>query len=109
LATTFNPDAAAPDTFARIYWYKNAPVNLLGCHSPAGDAALDAALNKPSSAAAEPQEVAAAVAYRDSNCWLNIADIPDPLVIDKNITGFRHELPWVLATDFATMHPGSSS
>lgn len=109
LVTTFNPDAAAPDTFARIYWYKNAPVNLLGCHSPTGDAALDAALTKPNSAAAQPEEVAAAVAYRDSNCWLNIADIPDPLVIDKNITGFRHELPWVLSTDFATMHPGGTS
>jgi peptide/nickel transport system substrate-binding protein len=109
LALTFNPDAAAPDTFARIYWYKNAPVNLLGCTAPAGDAALDEALTKPNSAAAEPLEVAAAKAYRDSNCWLNIADIGDPLVIDKNISGFRHELPWVLTTDFSTMHPAGTS
>jgi len=109
LVLTFNPDAAAPDTFARIYWYKNAPVNLLGCTAPAGDAALDEALTKPNSAAAQPLEVAAAKAYRDSNCWLNIADIGDPLVVDKNITGFRHELPWVLTTDFSTMHPGGTS
>jgi peptide/nickel transport system substrate-binding protein len=107
LVLTFNPDAVAPDTFARIYWYKKAPVNLLGCTSPAGDGALDKALTKPNSAAAQPLEVKAALAYRDSNCWLNVADIPDPLVIDKNISGFRHELPWVLSTDFATMHPGS--
>lgn len=105
LALAFNPDAVAPDTFARIYWYKSAPVNLLGCYSASGDAALDAARAKPNSAAAQPQEVVAADDYRNSNCWLNIADLRDPLVIDKNITGFRHELPWVLATDFATMHP----
>ena len=108
LVTVFNPDAVAPDTFARIYWYKNAPVNLLGCTSPAGDAALDKALTKPNSAAAQSLAVKAALAYRDSNCWLNIADIPDPLVIDKDIIGFRHELPWVLSTDFATMHPRGS-
>jgi peptide/nickel transport system substrate-binding protein len=109
LVTTFNPDAVAPDTFARIYWYKNAPVNLLGCHSPAADAALDVAQGKPNSAAAEPMEVVAADRYRESNCWLNLGDIGDPLVIDKNITGFRHELPWVLTSDFSTMHPAGST
>jgi peptide/nickel transport system substrate-binding protein len=105
MLAAFNPDAAAPDTWARIYWHKNAAVNLLGCTAPKADAALDAALHQPNSAAALHEEIIAADAYRDSNCWLNIANGDDTLVVDKNITGFVHELPWVLTIQLATLHP----
>jgi peptide/nickel transport system substrate-binding protein len=105
MVTEFNPDAAAPDTWARIYWYKNAPVNLLGCTSPAGDAALDKAVREPSRQAAEAEGVVAADDYRDSNCWLNISDVQDTFVAQKDLTGFVHELPWVLTIQLASLRP----
>jgi peptide/nickel transport system substrate-binding protein len=97
LATAFNPDSVAPDTFARIYWSKDAPVNLLGCFDPEGDRLLDEAATATTEEAGKEASIAAAEAYRKSNCWLNIADAQDIFVARKNITGFEHELPWTLA------------
>jgi peptide/nickel transport system substrate-binding protein len=97
LATAFNPDAVAPDTFARIYWYKDAPVNLLGCTDPEGDRLLDEAASATTQEAGLKANVAAAEAYRKSNCWLNIADANDVYVARKGLTGFEKELAWTLA------------
>lgn len=103
MAAAFNPDAVAPDTFARIYWYKEAPVNLLGCSVPKADSLLDEAAVKPTSKSAEPLNVKAAEAYRESNCWLNIADGKDVAVARPGLTGFQHELPWVLAVRLSAL------
>ena len=106
MIASFNPDAAAPDTWSRIYWYKNAPVNLLGCTSPQGDALLDKAVAQPNSKAAQADSAKAAEAYRASNCWLNIADQRDTLAARKTLTGFVHQLPWVLDIDLAALKNG---
>lgn len=103
IAVTFNPDAVSPDTFARIYWYKEAPVNLLGCTSPEGDKLLDQAAAKPTNEAAVPLNVKAAEAYRASNCWLNIADVEDVVIARAGITNFVHQLPWVLTVRLASL------
>ena len=89
LATGFNPDSVAPDTFARIYWYKDAPVNLLGCTAPEGDRLLDEAAHATTPEAGMKANVAAAEAYRKSNCWLNTADANDIYVARKGLTGFK--------------------
>jgi peptide/nickel transport system substrate-binding protein len=96
LTTAFNPDALAPDTFARIYWSKGAPVNLLGCTAPKGDQLLDQAAAASTKEAALSANIAAAEAYRASNCWLNTSDAKDVIVARAGITGFEHELPWTL-------------
>lgn len=103
LATAFNPDALAPDTFSRIYYYKDAPVNLLGCTAPQGDALLDKASTATTEQAALKYNVAAAEAYRASNCWLNITDAQDVFVARKGISGFEHELPWTLDLRLSTL------
>lgn len=103
LATAFNPDSVAPDTFARIYWYKDAPVNLLGCTAPEGDRLLDEAATAPTQQAGEKAGIAAAEAYRKSNCWLNIADVNDVYVARKGISGFEKELPWTLAVKLGAL------
>ncbi len=108
MMAAFNPDAVAPDTFARIYYYRNAPVNLLGCSAPAADAELDKAQEQVNDAAAEPDEVTAAKLYNASGCWLNIADLDDTVAVDKNITGFVHELPWVLTVQLASLRPAGA-
>lgn len=106
LTTGFNPDSVAPDTFARIYYYKDAPVNLLGCFDAEGDRLLDKAATAPTQEAALNANIAAAEAYRDSNCWLNVTDSPDVYVARKGITGFEHELPWTLALRLSALTDG---
>jgi peptide/nickel transport system substrate-binding protein len=105
-AITFNPDAAAPDTFSRIYWYTNAPVNLLGCSVPGADKLLDQAAQQPSPSASQKLGAQAAIAYRDSNCFMNIADVHDTIVLRKGLTGFDHQLPWVYDIRLASLHGG---
>jgi hypothetical protein len=70
---------------------------------PNADALLDQAAVQPTSKAAEPLNVKAAEAYRASNCWLNIADGKDLVVARPGITGFEHELPWVLAVRLSAL------
>jgi peptide/nickel transport system substrate-binding protein len=106
LATAFNPDAVAPDTFSRIYWFKDAPVNLLGCTAPNADPLQDKASTEPNPDKALQYNVDAALAYRDSNCWLNISDAKDVFVARKGITGFEHELPWTLTTRLSALKEG---
>jgi peptide/nickel transport system substrate-binding protein len=105
-AITFNPDAAAPDTFSRIYWYTAAPVNLLGCSVPGADRLLDEAVRQPSAPASQALGAKAAIAYRESNCWLNIADVKDTIVMRKGLTGFDHQLPWIYDVRLASLHGG---
>ncbi len=106
LTAAFNPDAVAPDTFARIYYYKDAPVNLLGCTVPEADRALDEAASATTAEAALKANVAAAAAYRDSNCWINTTDGTDVIVARKGITGWEHQLPWVVNTRLAALKAG---
>jgi peptide/nickel transport system substrate-binding protein len=94
-AITFNPDAVAPDTYARIYWYTHAPVNLLGCSVPGADRLLDQAAEQPSRQASQRLGAQAAIAYRESNCWMMIANVHDTIVMRKGLTGFDHQLPWI--------------
>ena len=104
--TTFNPDAAHPDTWSRIYQYTNAPVNLLGCSVPAADALLDRGLVEPDQAASQALYVQAAKAYRDSLCWINIADVFDTVATRTGYSGWSHQPAWMWDTDFASLKVG---
>jgi peptide/nickel transport system substrate-binding protein len=94
-AISLGPDAVAADTWSRIYWYKEAPVNMLGCTVPKADALLDEAQVQVSAQRSEQIGAEAAEAYKDSNCWLNIANVDDTIVTRKGLTGLVHELPWL--------------
>lgn len=101
LTAEFNPDAAAPDTFSRIYWYKEAAVNLLGCTVPKADALLDKAAEQPNAKDAVQPNIEAAEEYSASHCWINVADVKDVAVARPEITGFEHQLPWVFSIKLA--------
>jgi peptide/nickel transport system substrate-binding protein len=105
LAIDNNPDAAAPDTWARIYNYTNAPVNWLQCSVPAGDKLLDEAAGQSSTQKSEALGAQAAIAYRNSNCWLNIADVYDTIVVRKGIAGFDHQLDYLYNLRVASLRP----
>ena len=102
-AITFNPDAVAPDTYGRIYWYTKAPVNLLGCSVPNADHLLDQAAEQTSPQTSQRLGAQAAIAYRESNCWLIVADVHDTIVMRKGLTGFDHQLPWIYDIGLASL------
>jgi len=62
------------DNFARIYWYTDSPLNFLGCSVPDADAALDRAAGIIDEKARQQAVIEAAIAYRNSGCWVSIAD-----------------------------------
>jgi peptide/nickel transport system substrate-binding protein len=109
LVTLFNPDAAHPDTWSRIYNYTDAPVNLLRCSVPEADRLLDAGSNEPNPERSRELFVDAAGAYRDSLCWLNVTDVFDTAAARKGYSNWQHQLPWQWDTDFASLVRDSES
>jgi len=105
LVASMNPDAAQVDTWSRIYQFTNGAVNFLGCHAAAADRLLNTALVNPSLAGSHAQYVAAGDLYRNSLCWINIADVRDTIAARAGLCGWSHELPWVFVTEFATLRP----
>jgi peptide/nickel transport system substrate-binding protein len=103
LLASFNPDAAHPDTWSRIYQYTNAPVNLQGCSVPAADTLLDQGSAEPDHAKSQALYVEAAKAYRDSLCWVNLADLHNSVATRKGYTNWQGQPAWMWDTDFSTL------
>ena len=103
LLASFNPDAAHPDTWSRIYQYTNAPVNLQGCSVPAADALLDQGSADPDQARSRALYVQAAKAYRDSLCWVNLADLHNSVATRKGYSNWQGQPAWMWDTDFSTL------
>ncbi|MGV0850382.1 ABC transporter substrate-binding protein [Mycolicibacterium phlei] len=102
-AVSFNPDAAHPDTWARIYNYTGAPVNLLGCSVPEGDKLLDAGSAEPDPAKSQELYIQAMTAYRDSWCWVNLGDLYNTIAARTGYTGWHSQPAWMWDTDFSTL------
>ncbi|WP_431238837.1 ABC transporter substrate-binding protein [Mycolicibacterium aichiense] len=106
-AESWNPDAAHPDTFSRIYQYTDAPVNILGCSVPEADKLLDAGSAEPDPAKSQALYVDAGEAYRDSFCWINLSDIYNTVAARKGYSGWQSQPAWMWDTDFSTLkHQG---
>ncbi len=103
LLASFNPDAAHPDTWSRIYQYTDAPVNLQGCSVPEADKLLDAGSAEPDPAKSRALYVEAAKAYRDSLCWVNISDLHNTIAARKGYSGWQSQPAWMWDTDFSTL------
>jgi peptide/nickel transport system substrate-binding protein len=103
LLASFNPDAAHPDTWSRIYQYTNAPVNLQGCSVPAADALLDEGSAEPDHVKSQALYVEAAKAYRDSLCWVNLADLHNSVATRKGYSSWQSQPAWMWDTDFSTL------
>lgn len=103
LLVSFNPDAAHPDTWSRIYQYTGAPVNLQGCSVPAADTLLDAGSAEPDPAKSQALYVDAAKKYRDSLCWINLADLHNTIAARTGYSGWSSQPAWMWDTDFSTL------
>lgn len=93
LLWTFNPDAAEPDGWIRIFMNSEGPVNFLQCSVPEADALMDQGLAAVDEASIEQFYAEAGSAIVDSGCYVTIADLQDVVVARAGITGFVHQLP----------------
>jgi peptide/nickel transport system substrate-binding protein len=105
LLATNTPDAAHPDTWARILFQSKGGLNFLGYDNPTLDKTLDQAL--------PAQADQAATLYRkvgqqiiDSDAMFFLGDVKDIFVLSKDLTGVSHvpAYPWTL--DYATLKRG---
>jgi peptide/nickel transport system substrate-binding protein len=102
-AVSFNPDAAHPDTWSRIYQYTNAPVNIQGCSVPNADKLLDQGSAEPDAAKSQALYIEAAKAYRDSLCWVNLGDLHNTIAARKGYSDWSSQPAWMWDTDFSTL------
>ncbi len=97
LLTTNTPDAANPDTWARILFYSTGGLNFFGYSDKSIDALLDKAVSAPS-ATANPLYNQAGQKLIDSNAILFLGDVKNVFVLDKNLTNVQQipAYPWTV-------------
>ncbi|MEA2231264.1 MAG: peptide/nickel transport system substrate-binding protein [Solirubrobacteraceae bacterium] len=98
LLMTNTPDAAHPDTWARILFSSTGGLNFLGYSDKALDKDLDAALDAPQAkATALYQQVGRRLI--DSNSLFFLGDVKDVFVLNNDLTGVEHvpAYPWTVA------------
>jgi peptide/nickel transport system substrate-binding protein len=94
---TNTPDAAHPDTWARIVFYSTGGLNFFGFSDKQVDAKLDAALDAPEAEATKLyQEVGQRVI--DSNSMFFLGNVKDVFVLKKDLAGVQSvpEYPWTV-------------
>jgi peptide/nickel transport system substrate-binding protein len=94
---TNTPDAAHPDTWARIVFYSTGGLNFFGYADKAVDAELDKALDAPQAEATKLyQDVGRKVI--DSNSMFFLGDVKDVFVLKKDLAGVQSvpEYPWTV-------------
>jgi peptide/nickel transport system substrate-binding protein len=105
LLATNTPDAAHPDTWARILFESKGGLNFLGFSDKSLDAALDKALPATGEeAAALYREVGQKIIDSDSIFFLG--DVKDVFVLDKSLTGVQHVPAYPWTVDYAALKRG---
>ena len=96
LIQTTNPDAAHPDTWARIYMGSQGGANYLACNDEAVDTALNDGLAATSTASEDSAYGVAGNEIAKNGCFIDIADVQDTIVTRSTLTGFYHvpSIPW---------------
>lgn len=102
------PDAAAPDTWARIVMYRKGGLNYFECSVPGGDALLDRGLASTDPAKVQTFDQAAGDAYAASGCWDVIADRGDTIVAPAWMGGIVHQVPVPETVVLADLHPANT-
>jgi peptide/nickel transport system substrate-binding protein len=88
----FNPDAAHPDTWARIFYITDGPVNFLNTSIPEADEAMDEGLVETDNAEMEAAYGRAGSLLAADGSFLTFADNLDVMVARNGLTGFTHYL-----------------
>lgn len=105
LLATNTPDAAHPDTWARILFQSKGGLNFLGYSDKALDKALDDALPATGEeAAALYRQVGQRIIDSDSMFFLG--DVKDVFVLKEGLTGVSHVPAYPWTVDYAALKRG---
>lgn len=105
LAVTNWPDAAAPDTWARIVMTPGGGLNYLNCSVPSGTALLNKGLHTTSQSQANLYDEQAGTKFAQSGCWDPIANRGDTIVAPSWLKGIVHQVPVPRTVILADLHP----
>jgi len=96
LIQTTPPDAAHPDTWARIYMSSSGGANYMACKDPAVDKELDAGLASSTTAEVDAHYGAAGNLLVKNGCFIDIANVQDSIVTRLSLSGLSHvpAMPW---------------
>jgi peptide/nickel transport system substrate-binding protein len=103
LVSTVNPDAAHPDTWARIFSNTKGSLNWEQCSVPQADAAMDAGLHATDPQVIQDNYAKAGDALIASGCFITIADVKEVIVAKSGYTGFVHQLPTLFTIRFGDL------
>jgi peptide/nickel transport system substrate-binding protein len=106
LLSTVNPDAAHPDTWARIFANSKGALNWELCSVPEADAAMDAGLHSTDKTAIQTNYGKAGDALIASGCYITIADVKEVIVAAAGYSGFTHQLPTLFTIRFGDLKTG---
>jgi peptide/nickel transport system substrate-binding protein len=97
LLATNTPDAAHPDTWARILFYSSGGLNFLGFNDPTLDKQLDQALSAPAATATTLYQEAGQRMI-DGNALFFLGDVDNVFVLNKSLAGVEQvpAYPWTV-------------
>lgn len=107
LFAAVNPDAAHPDTWARIFMSSAGSLNWLQCKVPAADAAMDAGLAETDDATMKADYGKAGDLLTASGCFVTISDVKEVVVARAGYTNFVHQPPTLFTVRFGDLKLGS--
>jgi peptide/nickel transport system substrate-binding protein len=103
LLSTVNPDASAPDTWARIFMNSKGTLNWLGCSVPPADAEMDLGLHATTAAEVESHYAKAGDQLVSSGCFDTIADVKEVVVADAGYSNWYHQSPTLFSVKFGAL------
>jgi peptide/nickel transport system substrate-binding protein len=108
LLSTVNPDAAHPDTWARIFSNTKGSLNWLLCSVPAADTEMDAGLQTTDKAQVQAHYAKAGDLEVASGCFISIADVKDVVVSVAGYSNWVHQLPSLFTVRFGDLKTGAA-
>jgi peptide/nickel transport system substrate-binding protein len=103
LLSTVNPDAAHPDTWARIFMNTKGTLNWLLCSVPAADAQMDIGLHTTDTTSMQTAYGKAGDLLVQSGCFDSIADVKDVVVAQAGYSNWVHQLPTLFTVRFGDL------
>jgi peptide/nickel transport system substrate-binding protein len=103
IVSTFNPDAAHPDTWARLLWNTNGGLNLLGYSVPASDKAMNQAVVARSKSRADALYARAGELMSDQRLIVMLSDAQDLFAVRTDITGLEHVPEYIWTLNLASL------
>jgi peptide/nickel transport system substrate-binding protein len=103
IVSTFNPDAAHPDTWARLLWNTNGGLNLLGYSVPASDKAMNQAVVAQSKSRADALYARAGELMSDQRLIVMLSDAQDLFAVRTDITGLEHVPEYIWTLNLASL------